>query len=393
MEQASKDISKKQKRFFLVVLAGFFLIVAFCVFVSWEKETPAPKPPEGVRFDLPSLQTKPENIRIANLEQLNDALAERLQFMEKEAALRIEQEEREKERMDQEKKSLSQEIGTLRKELHSLKHQVDQQPISNQVSSYPSFSNEQVEPKAPRFKEWEAFAGKDEHDLLVEIPAGTVFKALLASAADCSVGIHNPTGPNMMLLRPLSDGRLPRNISVALKGSVIIGNAIGNIANERAYIRMERIVIPNGKSSFLETELSGYVSGEDGKEGLRGIVVDRSGGIVGRAFFSAFLSGVTQTVEATLNNQSLDKLKDKSFKKSLTDGDLYRNSALQGGVTAVDRLTDYFIKRAEQVQPVISINAGRVVDIVFTKTVRLGERGLKNRFNQERKLPKQGVQS
>ena len=47
-------------------------------------------------------------------------------------------------------------------------------------------------------------------------------------------------------------------------------------------------------------------------------------------------------------------------------------------------MTDYYIKRAEQLQPAIQIAAGRVVDIVFTKTVKIGEKNLKKKFDMER---------
>ena len=133
-------------------------------------------------------------------------------------------------------------------------------------------------------------------------------KAVLVSGADCSVAVQKPTGPNMILLRPLDNGRLPRNVRVPLKGSIIIGNAIGDISSERVYVRAERLTLVERSGSFVETEVSAYVSGEDGREGLRGVVVDRSGQIITRAAFAAFLQGIGQTVEATLNNQVIEKL-------------------------------------------------------------------------------------
>ena len=39
---------------------------------------------------------------------------------------------------------------------------------------------------------------------------------------------------------------------------------------------------------------------------------------------------------------------------------------------AFDKLADYYIKRAEQLQPVVIVNAGRIVNIVFSKGSRYG---------------------
>lgn len=188
----------------------------------------------------------------------------------------------------------------------------------------------------------------------------------------------------MVLLRPLDNGKLPRNVKVPLKGSVIIGNAIGDITNERVYIRAERMTLVEKNGSFVETEISAYVSGEDGREGLRGVVVDRSGQIITRVAFAAFFQGVGQTLEATLNNQTIEKLSEIGTEKSILNVDMFRNGAFQGGTTALGKLSDYYIKRAEQLQPAIQIAAGRVVDVIFTKTVKVGETDLKKRLEKER---------
>ncbi|MHB1910421.1 MAG: hypothetical protein ACYCQJ_16370, partial [Nitrososphaerales archaeon] len=42
-----------------------------------------------------------------------------------------------------------------------------------------------------------------------------------------------------------------------------------------------------------------------------------------------------------------------------------------------DRLSKYYIDRAEQLQPVIQVAAGRKVDIVFTEGVSIGESEVK----------------
>ena len=43
-----------------------------------------------------------------------------------------------------------------------------------------------------------------------------------------------------------------------------------------------------------------------------------------------------------------------------------------GASSALDRLSQYYIDRAEQLQPVIQVAAGQVVDIVFTQGTFIG---------------------
>jgi len=64
--------------------------------------------------------------------------------------------------------------------------------------------------------------------------------------------------------------------------------------------------------------------------------------------------------------------------------DTFRNSGIQGANTALNKMAEYYIKRTEQLQPSIQIQAGRVVDVVFTKGVKIGERDLKRKLEAAR---------
>lgn len=377
MAKLSEIIALKQKKLYALILGGIVIIVGGLIFWMSDDDK-APKNSQKQQFDAPSKDIKPENIRLASIEQVNDVLSDRLQALEK-SFINLKEE---KIIVEAEKGKLADEKEDLRMKVQSLQYALNSKPSISETVSIQSTSL--LEPETPNLKVWEPLEKNDDRNVLFEIPAGTVVKAILVSGADCSVAVQKPTGPNMVLLRPLDNGKLPRNIRVPLKGSVIIGNAIGDIASERVYIRAERMTLVDRGGSFTETELTAYVSGEDGREGLRGVVVDRSGQIITRAAFASFLSGVSQTVQATLNNQTIEKLAGTNKQKTILDIDLYRNSAFQGGATALDKLSEYYIRRAEQLQPAIQIAAGRVVDVIFTKTVRIGERDLKKKFDKER---------
>lgn len=377
MVKLSTIIASKQKRLYALLIASILLLIGF--FVYWTgRDSSTPKITTKQHFDTPSKDVKPENIRLASIEQVNDVLSERLQALEK-SFISLKEE---KILIETEKGKLTDVTADLRQKVESLQHELHTRPSPDEPVNL--LSNTLTDPETPALKVWEPFEKSDDRNVLFEIPAGSVVKAILVSGADCSVAVQKPTGPNMVLLRPLDNGKLPRNVRVPLKGSVIIGNAIGDIASERVYVRAERMTLVERNGSFTETEISAYISGEDGREGLRGVVVDRSGQIITRAAFASFLSGVSQTVQATLNNQTIEKLAEVNGKKTILDIDLYRNSAFQGGTTALDRLSEYYIKRAEQLQPAIQIAAGRVVDVIFTKTVRVGEQDLKRKFDKER---------
>lgn len=388
MDKSSSKIESKQKRLYVAILTGSALAVGLLVYFFSGQEKPIQTIAAKNQFDIPSNDVKPENIRLTQIEKVNDVLNERLQSIEK-SVIDLQEE---KTIIETEKIQLVQKTQDLQRKIRILEENLENQLILREQDSLIS-QELSMDPPPLKLKVWEPSEEPTDRSVLFEIPAGTVVKAVLVSGADCSVSVQKPTGPNMILLRPLDDGKLPRNVRVGLKGSVVIGNAIGDMATERVYVRAERMTLVERNGSFVETEVSGYVSGEDGREGVRGVVVDRSGQIITRAAFASSLQGVSQTIQAVLNNQVIQKLAQETPRSTILDLDMYRNSAFQGGATALSKMADYYIKRAEQLQPAIQVAAGRVVDIIFTKTVKVGEKDLKKKLDKERELKMREIQN
>lgn len=382
-QNPSKKIAAKQKKLYVALIGGLSAVIgAFLFMFHSEEEKQTQKETPKNTFDLVSQDVKEDNIRLSHLETINDVIDDRLRLLEK-SIIDLTEENHllasDKDHLSQETNDLKTELITLQQAQEEIKYQE-----AETLESIPSYKQHECE--GDPFRSWEIEEKKEDRNILFEIPAGTVVKAVLVSGADCSVAIQKPTGPNMVLLRPLDNGKLPRNVKVPLKGSVIIGNALGDLASERVYIRAERMTLVRKNGDFVETEVSAYISGEDGREGMRGVVVDRSGSIIARAAFAAFLQGIGQGVQATLNNQTLEKLARNSADQTILNLDMVRSSAFQGGSTALSKLSDYYIKRAEQLQPAIQLAAGCMVDIVFTKTVKVGEKNLQQKLAYEREL-------
>lgn len=377
--KSSVKIALKQKRLYWILLISAILLCAVLIIpFGGSEKIQLKETPKTPRFDAISNEVSAGDIRLSTLENFNDVLSDRMQALEK-SLIDLKEENV---LIAKEKDGLSMETDFLREKVRTMETELTRKEtfFETPTSSVP----EELQNTEPLLKVWEVEEKKDDKHVLFEIPAGTIVKGVLVSGADCSVAVQKPTGPNMVLIRPLDDGKLPRKVRVPLKGSIIIGNAIGDISSERVYIRAERMSLVERNGSFVETEISAYVSGEDGREGMRGVVVDRSGQIISRGAFAAFLQGVGQTVEATLNNQVIEKLAETTKDQTILNVDLLRTGALQGGSVALNKLAEYYIKRAEQLQPAIQIAAGRIVEVVFTKTVKVGERDLKKKFELER---------
>ena len=374
----SEAKQKRQKKNLIFFLGGLGVIVVLISFWPEEKQEDMHPPPPGyteAAFPHQDPRFSAEKIRLSRLEQKNETLAEGMTRLE----LEIKQAKEYNQLLEKKNKELfqKQSLHDLHlKTLHEKTFESEQRSLQTSQSE----KNEEIEVKI-----WSKRSLLSKRNVETEIPAGTVVKCLLISSADCSVGINTSSDPNTVLLQPIANGKLPKKVQVALKGSRIIGTAVGDIASERVRIRTERLTLMLGSSGdFIETSIAGFVSGEDGKEGLRGIVVDRSGAIISRAAFASFLQGVGQSVQATLNNQTIEKLSNVGNTQSILDVDTFRNAGIGGANTALNKLADYYIKRAEQLQPVIQIQAGRTVDVVFLKSVKLGEKNIEKEIKKEK---------
>lgn len=223
------------------------------------------------------------------------------------------------------------------------------------------------------------------------IPAGAVLPCVIVSGSDCSSGISNLSDPEMILLRPLGKARLPKGVFVNIQDSIILARAVGNLSKERVRIRAERMTLVKPNGEFVSTTISGYVTGEDGREGVRGVVVDRSTQMITRASFASFFQGLAGGFQAAKNAQHLAGIKALT-KRSQTpfvfNGDLLKESSHRGLGTGMQKLADYWIKRAEQLQPSIQVAAGRKVDLIFTSDVTIGEKNIKELLAAERRRAK-----
>lgn len=211
------------------------------------------------------------------------------------------------------------------------------------------------------------------------LPAGSFAQAVLVGSVDANCGISSTSDPKPVMLRILEQGRLPNNFRSKLKRCVAIGAAHGDLSSERVYVRLERMTcIDKATGEVIETDVAGYVAGEDGKAGIRGEVVDRSGSMLGRAAIGGFFGGISQFMQGNIMNQQLSQLSKESEGHTFFNLDALKQGGIQGVGSALDKLSDYYIKRAEQLQPVIQVGAGRTVDIVFTHGAKIGSQTTKD---------------
>ena len=218
------------------------------------------------------------------------------------------------------------------------------------------------------------------------IPAGAFAKTVLLSGLDAAASMNASADPRPMLLRLIDHGTLPRKFQSDLKDCHCTAGAFGDLSSERVYARLEKLTCIDRKTGeIIETQVAGYIAGSDGKAGLRGIVASKDGQLLTRSLIGGMFAGLSNVANPQ-NRQMMgnpflpggDNIKPPSL------GEQFGSGMATGASSALDRLSQYYIDRAEQLQPVIQIAAGQVVDIVFTEGTFIGSQNTREAIEKTR---------
>jgi conjugal transfer pilus assembly protein TraB len=206
------------------------------------------------------------------------------------------------------------------------------------------------------------------------IPAGAFARAVLLGGVDASASIQASSDPRPALLRLTDAGTLPRRFRSDLKGCHALAACYGDISSERVFMRLEKLTCTERKTGeIVEVKVQGYVAGEDGRTGVRGSVVDRAGESMRNVLMGGFLGGIGDFLSQSHNPVTFSPMAGLAQTNPMGMGDMLKAGAGKGINNALEKYADFYIKRAEQLQPVIQVAAGRQVDIVFTEGVSIGE--------------------
>ena len=218
------------------------------------------------------------------------------------------------------------------------------------------------------------------------IPAGSFAKAVLMSGVDVSTSLQASSDPDPILIRIVDHGTLPRKFASDLKDCHVIAYAYGDISSERAKIRLEKLSCTEvSTGEIIETAIAGFVSGPDGRQGVRGKVVSVDTALLGNAFIAGTLGGLANNFNASTAYRPADIILEKS-NNTIDLKNRLRDSFSEGASSGLDRLSKYYIDKAESIQPIVQIPAGVKVDVIFTEGVFFGTTEVKKAISEKRDL-------
>ena len=209
------------------------------------------------------------------------------------------------------------------------------------------------------------------------LPAGAHAEAVVLAGVDASAGVSSQGDPRPVLLRITGPAWTAAEDGTALQvdvdGCTVTGAAHGDLSSEKVYVRFRTMTCAGPEpGTVVETEVAGFVAGS-GKTGVRGPVVSREGALVEKAFLAGMVSGIGQGVAQAFQPQAVATGTGATVANSALS-DIGRAGLGAGASSAGQKVADYMIRRAEQYQPVIQLQAGTKVTLVFLEGARIDGR-------------------
>ena len=164
------------------------------------------------------------------------------------------------------------------------------EPVQEKVLSGIGIVSEKVEVKKEKQKE----KGKKNKKISYYLPP-SFMQATLLSGLDAPAVSKGRGNPVPVLLRIKAPAVLPNEVKANLKGCFIIAEGLGNLATERADLRLVSLSCIDKKGrAVIDQKVKGFIVDTDGKIGLRGRVVSKMGAVLARALLAGFVSGIGQ---------------------------------------------------------------------------------------------------
>ena len=214
----------------------------------------------------------------------------------------------------------------------------------------------------------ELFETPPARDIGAWLPAGSHAEAVVLAGVDASAGVSSQGDPRPVLLRIVGPAWTAAEngtaLAVDIDGCTVTGAAHGDLSSEKVYARLRTLTCAGDEpGTVMETDVAGFVAGA-GKTGVRGPVVSREGALVEKAFLAGLVSGVGEGAASAFAPQAVATGTGAAVANTGL-GEIGRAGLGSGASSAGRKVADYLIRRAEQYQPVIQLQAGTRVTVVF----------------------------
>lgn len=203
------------------------------------------------------------------------------------------------------------------------------------------------------------------------LPAGTIMQGVLLTGMDAPTNGVGERNPVPALVRLKADAILPNRFRHDVRECFALVAGKGSLSTERVELRAETISCIRSDGRTVEARIDGYVTGEDGKVGMRGRVVTKQGAVLARSLIAGTLGGFAKALQP-FSVPSVNLSGSGSVQTQRVDlGDAAQNGLMGGAEQAASGLSKFYLDLAKELFPVLEIDANRKVHIVLVRGASL----------------------
>lgn len=197
------------------------------------------------------------------------------------------------------------------------------------------------------------------------IPAGTYVRIVVLNGLDAPTGGSAQSSPAPVLLKIIDSATMANGYKANLAGCILTANGYGEVSSERANIRLDRLSCISDNGGAIDIAVKGYVAGEDGKSGMRGRLVTKTGQILANALLAGIGSGIGQAFSASSTSTTTNPFGGTT--QNVNPGKELQAGLSAGVGKAFDTLAKYYVTLADKTFPIIEVDGARVADVVFSR--------------------------
>lgn len=201
------------------------------------------------------------------------------------------------------------------------------------------------------------------------LPQGAFVSVETLNGIDAGMGTQSRSDPLPILLNIKDFATLPGLAKYDLRNCFALGSGYGDASSERVYARFSRIsCVDKSERQVLTQEISAVLVDADGVVGMRGKVVDRQGAKLAAATAAGVAQGLSSALGQSQGTVTSSLLGDQT---SLSGSAALRSSGLRGVESAANQLTQWYLKEANSIFPVITLTANRKGSLLFTENATM----------------------
>lgn len=181
-------------------------------------------------------------------------------------------------------------------------------------------------------------------------------------------GVNAPTDgtPYPVVFKLVSDVYGPDGSAIPLGEARLVAAAQGSLTDSRALFRLTsmNILLPTGEKKVYNVD--GWIVGEDGIRGMRGILIDPIGKAIGGAAFAGGLAAAGQGLATANSTVRRDLAGGITTDVTGSLAQFAAGQAITGAATEWSRTVN---QRLQQLIPVVEILSGREGTAVFAQSL------------------------